>query len=109
MGFSKPKKVTIQGHVYQIVSDFSKECQEELAESAENPTGLRGCIQYQKQKIYIDPELTRDGWYATLIHELIHGFLHHMHMLDNNEGTVDNLTTAFFTFLSENKLWTKKN
>lgn len=96
----RPKSVLIQGHNYQIISDSSDKCKEELKEE------LRGCIKYAEQKIYIDKDQHDESWMLTLLHEIVHGFLHHFGYRDN-EKLIDNLATAIFTFLQENKLWNK--
>ena len=95
----KPTKLLIQGHTYKIISNNSEECKNELL------TGeLRGCIKYPVQKIYIAPDQDDEGWFLTLIHECMHGFIQHMGCKDNEKLT-DNLAAAIFTFLQENKLW----
>ena len=98
----KPKSVIIQGHTYKILSDNSKECKENL----ENEK-LRGCVNYVKQVISIEPDQHDESWVMTLCHEIVHCFLQHFNY-KHNEKLTDNLATAIFTFLSENKLWGSK-
>ncbi len=93
----KPKSVVIQGHTYEIISDNSTECKDELESDS-----LRGCIKFALQKIYISPDQHDESWNLTLIHEIIHGFLNHFGIKDN-ERLVSNLTTAIFTFIKENR------
>ena len=98
----KPKSVIIQGHTYKIISDNSEVCLQEL-ESEE----LRGCIKYAEQAIYISPEQMDEGWYLTLVHEIVHGIMNHMGLKDN-EKVVNSVSTGLFTFITENKLWKLK-
>lgn len=99
----KPKSIIIQGHTYQIISDKSKECKKELEEDSQE-LGLRGCIRYNTQKVYIFPDQHPESWYLTLIHECVHGFYKHMDIKDK-EKDIDNIAACIFTFLKENKLW----
>lgn len=98
----RPKSVIIQGHTYKIIADNSFESLEKLEKG-----NLRGCIEYPSQSIFIEPNQHDEAWFLTLIHECVHGFYNHMG-LPENEKHVDNLATAIFTFLSENKLWSVK-
>lgn len=97
----KPKSVIIQGHTYKIISDNSEICEQELADSE---YGLRGCVKYNDQVIYISPDQNDESWFLTLIHEIFHTFQNHMGHKDNEKLT-DHMATAMFTFLKENKLW----
>lgn len=97
----RPKTVKIQGHTYKIICDNSKECLDALKDGH---TGLWGCIDSVKQKIYIDPNIpTDERWFSILLHECMHGFMQFSGLPDS-EKVVFSLTNTIFNFLVENKL-----
>jgi len=96
---TRPKSVKIASHTYKIISDNSKECKKRLTE----PHELWGLIDAVEQKIYIDPNIPDERWFATLVHEVFHGFMQFSGLPDT-EKTVFLLSNVAFTFLVENRL-----
>ena len=107
----RPKKLFILGHTYTILSDKSPKCLKSLDNEDDPKNRLKGCFLPYEQLICIESELPEDSWYATLIHECLHGFLYHIiptvKEIDD-EMLVENLTVVIFSFLKENKLWKTK-
>lgn len=111
-----PNEILILGHRYDLVSDASKNCKAALAtkDSSGKKDFLKGCILTNTtQKIFIDPTLHIDEWHKTLIHEILHGIIHHMGIvfgdeeeeeaaLQFEEKLVEMLSIGLFSVIKEN-------
>lgn len=96
---SLPEKVKISGIDYKI----------EVAEHrpADDEGGvLLGEITYHHAAIYINEDQSEQMRQATLIHEIVHGILHHMGSeLNDNEKFVEGFSSGLHQVMRDNH-WT---
>ena len=103
---SFPNEVSILGHKYELISNDSKQCKTELGIKSKAP--LKGCIlTNEKQQIFINPTLHFDEWSKTLLHEVLHGIIHHLGIVaeekpELEESFVEALSVGLFSVIKEN-------